>query len=123
MTTLSSSPAASLPSAVPLMRIGSAVMVGIVVLDVIDVRAPFLAVLAVPFLIAAVGLRRGSLPAVIALALWSALHVVLGVSYALAHKFDAGWGDLLFTYAGTPVAAALIALVVRHRMHPVRPEQ
>lgn len=123
MTTLSSSPVEDLRSSVTLMRVAAAAMVGIVLLDVVDVQAPFLAILAVPFLVAAVSLRRGSLLASIALGLWSALYVVIGVNYAIAHRFDAGWGDLVFTYAGTPVAAALVALTVRHRMQVARTGQ
>lgn len=46
-----------------------------------------------------------------------------GVNYAVANGFDAGWGDLLFAYAGTPVALALgtlaaMRLVQSHRTAP-----
>ena len=84
----------------------------IVVVDAIAVGAPGLALLAVPFLIAAAALRRESTVPMVGLALVCALFVLIGVNYAVANGFDAGWGDLLFAYGGTPVALATGALAV-----------
>lgn len=110
------------PSATPLVVLRGlcAAIAAIVVVDAIAVGAPGLALLAVPFLIGAAALRRESTVPMVALAVVSALYVVLGVNYAVANGFDAEWGDLLFAYGGTPVALAAAALAVvrlvqRHR--------
>lgn len=98
----------------------SAALAIVVLLDVVDVRAPGLALLAVPFLAAAVGLRRARTPATIALFLWSALYVVIGVNWIVADisgGVGAGWGDMMFGYAGTPLAAILSAVLVVREMH------
>ena len=76
----------------------------IVVIDALAVRAPGLALLALPFLVAAAAMRRGSTIPMVGLTAASVLFVVVGVNFALSNGFDAGWGDLLFTYAGTPAA-------------------
>ncbi len=102
------------PSATPLVVLRGlcAAIAAIVIVDAISVGAPGLALLAVPFLIGAAALRRGSTVPMVALAVLSALYVVLGVNYAVANGFDAEWGDLLFAYGGTPIALAACALAV-----------
>jgi hypothetical protein len=78
----------------------------IVVVDALAVQAPGLALLAVPFLAAAVALRHGGRASSAALTVLCALFVAIGISFAASNGFDAGWGDLLFAYAGTPLALA-----------------
>lgn len=102
------------------IRVISAALALVVMLDVLDVRAPFLAFIAVPFAAAAIGLRRAGGPASTALLLWSCLYVVVGVNWVVANiadGFGAGWGDMLFGYAGTPLAAALATTLVVHELH------
>jgi hypothetical protein len=102
------------------IRVLSAALAMVVLLDVIDVRAPGLALLAVPFAVAAIGLRRAGGPATIALLLFSCLYVVVGVSWMVANIADgsgAGWGDMLFGYVGTPLAAVLGLMLVLHVVH------
>lgn len=108
------------PSSVTLLsaiRTLCGVIAAIVVVDAISVGAPGLALLAVPFIVGAVGLRRGSTLPMTGLLALSALYVLLGVNYAVANGFHAGWGDLLFAYAGTPAAAALGILAVQSLAH------
>jgi protein-S-isoprenylcysteine O-methyltransferase Ste14 len=89
----------------------------IVIIDAMVVGAPGLALLAVPFVAAAVMFRDGHWPATIAMLVWSLFYVAIGVAYALNNGFDAEWADLLFAYAGTALAAALAWTLVRHRAH------
>jgi hypothetical protein len=110
------------PSATPLVVLRGlcAAIAAIVIVDAISVGAPGLALLAIPFLLGAAALRRESVVPMVALALLSALCVVLGVNYAVANGFDAEWGDLLFAYGGTPIALAAgalaaVRLVQRHQ--------
>ena len=95
------------------LRVLCAAVGAIVVIDALAVQAPGLALLAVPFLAAALALRQGGRAASAVLVIVSALYVVAGVNYAIANGFDAGWGDLLFAYAGTPIAllAGLLATI------------
>jgi hypothetical protein len=92
------------------VRILCTVVAAIVVADAMSVGAPFLAFLAVPFLVAALGLRKGHLVTLVGVCLWSAFYVVLAVNYAVAHRFDAPVGDLVFAYVGGPVAAAIAVI-------------
>jgi hypothetical protein len=101
-------------SRVMMMRGLCGAIAAIVVVDAVSVGAPGLALLGVPFLIGAVWLRQARTMPSIGLAVWSLLYVVLGVSYAAGAGFDAGWGDLLFAYGGTPAAVLLMALIVQH---------
>ena len=78
----------------------------IVVVDALAVQAPGLALLAVPFLAAGLALRQAGRASSAAIAVLSALFVAIGLSFAASNGFDAGWGDLLFAYAGTPLALA-----------------
>ena len=87
----------------------------IVIIDALSVQAPGLALLGLPFLLAGAALREGGRLPMAALALVSGLFVAIGVMFAVSNGFDAGWGDLLFAYAGTPVAVA-IGLLAATRM-------
>jgi hypothetical protein len=89
------------------LRVLCAGVAAIVVLDAAIVRAPFLTFLAVPFVVAAVGIRKAHLATLLAVLAWSALYVVLAVNYAIGSGFDAPWSDLVFAYAGAPLAAAI----------------
>lgn len=91
----------------------AAALAAIVVVDAVSVGAPGLALLAVPFAIAAWRFRAGTWWGTTLLGLWSALYVLIGANYAIANGVDAGWGDLLFAYVGTPLALALLVLTVR----------
>lgn len=86
----------------------------IVLIDTATVLAPGLGLLAVPFIIAALRYKRGTWWGSALVFVWAALFVVIGVAFIAANGFDAGWGDLLFAWAGTPVALALAVSVVRH---------
>lgn len=97
------------------VRLLCAGVAAIVLVDAAIVRAPYLTLLAVPFIVAAVGLRKAHLVTLVALFAWSALYVVVGVNFAIANGFDAPAGDLVFTYAGTPMAAA-VAVITASRM-------
>jgi hypothetical protein len=93
----------------------SAVIASIVLIDATMVGAPALGVLALPFLVAAVGLRKGHLVTMILLLLSSLLYVVLAVNYAASNGFDAEESvDLVFAYVGGPLAAALAVLLAMH---------
>jgi hypothetical protein len=89
----------------------------ITIVDALSVGAPGLAVIAVPFVIGAFRFRRGNVPGTLALGACALLFAVLGINYAVGNGFDAGWGDLLFAYLGTPIALAIVGFDVHHRMH------
>lgn len=91
------------------VRLLSAGVAAIVLIDAAIVRAPYLAFLAVPFLVAAVGLRKAHLATIVALFLWSAFSVAIAVNYAIGNGFDAPAGDLVFAYVGGVMAAAIAA--------------
>lgn len=96
------------------IRVVCAVLAGIVLIDAAVVQAPYLAVLALPYLIAALFFTRGRrLPTAVMLA-WALLYVAVGANFAIATGFDAGWGDLLFAYPGTLAAVVLTGLLARH---------
>ncbi len=90
------------------IRVLSAGVAAIVLIDAASVGAPYLAILAVPFLVAAIGLRKAHLVSLVALFAWSALYVVVAVNYAVANGFDAPAGDLLFAYVGSVMAATIV---------------
>ena len=95
------------PTSQPMVLRALCAAVGsIVIVDALAVQAPGLALLAVPFLIAAVALRQAARASSAALAVLSALFVAIGVSFVVSNGFDAEWGDLLFAYVGTPLALA-----------------
>jgi hypothetical protein len=98
----------------------------IVVFDAVWVRAPFLAFIAMPFVITAWRYREGRMATRIALGLWCALYVLIGVTFALSNGLHApaepnvpqetiSVGDFVFVYLGTPIAAWLLARVVGRR--------
>jgi uncharacterized membrane protein YccC len=105
------------PTSQPMMLRALCAAVGaIVVVDALAVQAPGLALLAVPFLIGAAALRQAERASSAAIAVLSALFVVVGVNLVVSNGFDAGWGDLLFAYLGTPLAlAAGLTAAVRFR--------
>jgi hypothetical protein len=89
-----------------------------VVFDAVWVRAPFLAFIAVPFIVTAWRYREGRLATHVALGLWCALYVLIGVTFALSNGLHAPTepntaqetinpGDFAFVYLGTPIAAWL----------------
>ncbi len=84
----------------------------LVVVSAAAVQAPGLAVLAVPFVVGAAAPphRRST-----TVALWLAamLFAGIGVAFVAATGFEAGWSDLLFAFAGTPLAAALSVVLGR----------
>ena len=95
------------PTSQPMaLRALCAAVGSIVIVDALAVQAPGLALLAVPFLIPAAALRQAGRVSSAALAVLASLFVAIGVSFAVANGFDAGWGDLLFAYVGTPLALA-----------------
>ena len=96
------------------VRILCAGVAAIVLIDAASVGAPFLAILAVPFLVAAIGLRKGHLVSLVLVLLWSLLYVALAVNYALGAGFDAPPGDLLFAYVGGVLAAAIAIITASH---------
>jgi hypothetical protein len=98
----------------------------VVVFDTIWVRAPFLGLMALPFLIAAWRYREGRLATRMALGLWCALYVLIGVTFALSNGLHApaeanvpqetiNPGDFAFVYLGTPIAAWLGARIALGR--------
>jgi hypothetical protein len=89
----------------------------IVIVDAVSVGAPGLALLAVPFVIGAYRFRRGNVLGTLAIGTFALLFAVLGINYAVSNGFDAGWGDLLFAYLGTPIALAIAGFDVHHRLH------
>ena len=96
------------------VRIAAAAVAAIVVVDAISVGAPNLAILAVPFAVIAIGLRKGHLVSLLLVLLWAALYVVLALNYAVAHRFDAPAGDLLFAYVGGSAAAVMLVTTAAH---------
>jgi hypothetical protein len=94
------------------LRLLCGVLAAVVAIDAAVVRAPGLGLLAVPFLVAAVAYRGRKLGATV-VAAFALLMAGAGGSFAVQTGFDAGWGDLLFAYVGTPVAllAAVMAVM------------
>jgi hypothetical protein len=97
----------------------AAAVASAVVFDAVWVRAPFLAVIAVPFVITAWRYREGRLSTRVAFGLWCALYVLIGVTFALSNGLHAptepnttqetiNAGDFVFVYLGTPIAAWLL---------------
>jgi hypothetical protein len=99
----------------------AAAIAAAVLIDVLFVRAPFLAFLAIPFAIIAWRYRGGAAGSV-AVALFCGLYVAAGVSYMLSnglHPAEPGEpsklinpGDFVFVYIGTPLAAWLAVRAV-----------
>ena len=106
----------------------------VVVLDVLWVRAPFLILLGVPFMIAAWRYRGRHAVSKIALAVFSLLYVAVGVSYAVSNGLNApaepgeaastiNPGDFAVVYIGTPLAMWLGVRVVGSALRRGRVEQ
>ncbi|MDQ1514608.1 MAG: hypothetical protein QOE80_438 [Actinomycetota bacterium] len=104
-------------SAITRTRTLFAVLASIVVFDAAFLHAPFLAALAVPFAVATWRYRQGRAAATIGLALWCAIYVAIGASFAVSNGFHAPLetgsvgpreminpGDFAFVYLGTPIA-------------------
>jgi hypothetical protein len=102
---------------VTLIRSLCAALAAVIVIDAVSVGAPGLGVVALPFVAGAVFFRHGKMPATILLAACGLGFAAIGIAYAASNGLDAGWGDLLFAYLGTPIALAIIGLDVHHRMH------
>lgn len=96
-----------------LVRILAAGVATIVFIDAASVRAPGLALLGVPFLVAAICFKRAAGWGSALLLAWCCLYVLLGVNYAVGNGVDAPWGDLLFAYVGTPLAAVTAVVLAR----------
>jgi len=100
------------PGLVQPLRLVSGVAAAAIIVDAISVRAPGLGLLAVPFLVAALGLRVGRTVTCIGLTLWALLYVAIGVNYAVGSGFDAPWGDIIGVYVGAACAAAVAGLSI-----------
>ena len=98
----------------------AALLAAVVIIDTIVVQAPGLGLLAVPFVVAAIAYKKRRLVPTVLLLLWTLLFVVIGVAFIAATGFDAGWGDLLFAYVGTPAAIALAFVLGRQLLHRKR---
>lgn len=85
----------------------------IVIVDAVSVRAPGLALLALPFIVAAVRYRGRRIVSRVLLVAYCALYLAIAVNYAVANGVDAPAGDLLFAYVGGLVVLALAVVVVR----------
>ena len=95
------------------MRALCGVLAVVVLVDTLWVRAPGLGLLAVPFVVGAVGMRRGRVVPTVVIALFAALFVFVGANYATANGFNGPGGDLVFAYLGTPVAGVLLIVAIR----------
>lgn len=84
-----------------------------ILVDAFAARAPGLAILAVPFVIAAAALSDGGLGASIAMAVLSAFFVAIGIAFVAAVGFDAEWGDLVLAYLGIPLVAVLVFALLK----------
>jgi len=89
----------------------------VVVVSAASVQAPGLALLALPFVVAAAAPPRRR-PALVLLWLAAMLFAGIGVAFVAAIGFEAGWSDLLFAYVGTPLAAALAVVLGRRLFRP-----
>lgn len=85
----------------------------IVIVDAVSVGAPGLALLALPFVVAAVRFRGRRIVSRVLLVAYCALYLAIAINYAVANGVDAPAGDLLFAYVGGLVVLALAIVVVR----------
>ncbi|MDQ3757299.1 MAG: hypothetical protein M3394_05585 [Actinomycetota bacterium] len=97
-----------------------AALAAIVVFDAAWVQAPGLAMMAVPFLVAALRVRRGTTVGMAVLMVFAVLYAVVGVNYAIANGISVNPGDFAFAYVGTPVAVALAVLTALSMKRPLR---
>jgi hypothetical protein len=108
------------------MRQLALAVTAVVVFDMVWVRAPFGAIIALPFAITAWRLRTARIPTRLALIAACALYVAIGVSYAMSNGIHDGAGhnasalinpgDFAFAYLGTPLAALLALQVVLYSL-------
>lgn len=96
-----------------------AALAAIVVFDAAWVRAPGLALFAVPFVVGALRVRRGTTIGMAVLMVFAVLYVVVGVNYAVANGISVNPGDFVFAYVGTPIAVALAVLAALSMKRPV----
>ncbi|HEX2039633.1 MAG TPA: hypothetical protein VHF47_07870 [Acidimicrobiales bacterium] len=101
------------------VRILCAALAAIVVFDALWVRAPGLALFAVPFLVGARRARRGTTLGMAALMAFAVLYVVVGVNYIVANGIDVNPGDFAFAFVGTPVAVLLAVRAASSMKRPV----
>ncbi|MFP5328313.1 MAG: hypothetical protein ACLGHT_12620 [Acidimicrobiia bacterium] len=98
---------------VDVTRVAAAGIAAVVLIDVAVVRAPFLAILAVPYAIGAVTYRGRRTVSSIIFGLFAILFLVISGNFIVATGFDAGWGDLLFAYGGSVLALVLLVALAR----------
>ena len=96
-----------------------AALAAIVVFDAAWVQAPGLALLAVPYLVGAWRVRRGTTIGMAVLMVFAVLYVVIGVNYIAANGIDVNPGDFVFAFVGTPIAIALTVLAALSMKRPV----
>ena len=96
-----------------------AALAAVVVFDAAWVRAPGLALFAVPFLVGAFRVRRGTTIGMAVLMLFAVLYVVVGVNYAVANGISVNPGDFVFAYVGTPLALVLAWRAASSMKRPV----
>jgi hypothetical protein len=95
------------------LRAVCAAAAAVALIDAIAVGAPGLGLIAVPFLVAAIGLRVGRTATFVLLAMWSLLILGIYLNYAIANGFDAPWGDIVGVYFGIPLSAVVLGLCAR----------
>jgi len=113
-------------SAIAQTRTLFALLAAIVAFDAIVVRAPFLALIAVPFAVAAWRYRRPRPAGTLTLLLFCAVYVAIGVVFAASNGLHAPLepgstgprpminpGDFAFVYLGTPIALWLAVRLLR----------
>ena len=122
------------PAGLTRTRLIAAAIGAVVVLDVLWVRAPFLILLGVPFMVAAWRYRGRHAVSNVALAVFCILYAVVGVSYAVNNGLNApaepgqtastiNPGDFAAVYIGTPLAMLLGARIVGSVLRRGRVEQ
>jgi hypothetical protein len=68
----------------------------------------------------AILMRRGRTAPMVVIALFAALFVFVGGTYAIGNGIHVGVGDFVFAYVGPPVALALVVMSVLSVKRPVR---
>lgn len=101
---------------VEVVRALCGVIAAVVVVDALSVGAPGLALVAVPFVVAAMRFTHGTAMGSALVVVVSALYAVIGANYAVSNGLDGPLGDLLFAYVGTPLAVAAGAVALRQAL-------
>lgn len=96
-----------------------AALAAIVVFDAAWVQAPGLALFAVPYLVGALRVRRGTTLGMALLMVFAVLYVVIGVNYIAANGIDVNPGDFVFAFVGTPLAVALAWVAALSMKRPI----